>query len=181
VSISYNYPESHVQLLLSQVTSWMSFVSLLKHTCTCTSKTCRIRASPVYLSALHTHLSWRWWPTLEKLSTTKSDGSTKAQKEWIVLASLAKLNQDIEKKKFETGEGIQGCWWVECVNLVHPSDPVNNPALRKCSGCKKAIYCSSACQNRSVLLLPKTPIVPSCIDAVPSDWKEHKKKCKLWK
>ncbi|KIJ36351.1 hypothetical protein M422DRAFT_34309 [Sphaerobolus stellatus SS14] len=141
--------------------SWMSMVSLLKHTCTCTSKTCRVRTSPAYMSALRTHLSWRWWPTLRKLASVKSEESSKIQKEWIALGALAGLNENIEREKHESGKGVQGCWRVECVDLVHPSDPAKNPQLQKCSACKKALYCSTACQT--------------------SDWKEHKKKCKEWK
>ncbi|KAF8581329.1 hypothetical protein K439DRAFT_1636273 [Ramaria rubella] len=144
-----------------QSASWSSLVTLLKHTCTCTSPICRVRTSPAYVTALRTNLSWRWWPVLRRLRAAGSDMATKIQNEWTILGRMVSLEEAMERKKHEYGEGMQGCWWVECVNLVEPSNPVCNPELKKCSGCKKAFYCTANCQNR--------------------DWKGHKKQCTIWK
>ncbi|KAF8518438.1 hypothetical protein BU17DRAFT_91059 [Hysterangium stoloniferum] len=110
--------------------SWFSLLTLLKHTCTCTSKTCRVRTSPTYISALRSHLSWRWWPTLTKLHSINNEASSKVRGEWLILGRMAGLKEEEEKQKYETGEGMLGCWWVDCVKLVHPSDPSSNPELR---------------------------------------------------
>ncbi|GJJ14919.1 hypothetical protein Clacol_009189 [Clathrus columnatus] len=145
--------------------TWLSLVALLKHTCTCTSKSCRIRTSPEYVSALRTHLQWRWWSTLKKLYTTapKSEVSSKKKimDEWLLLGRVAGLKEEEEKQRHEEkGVGIKGCWYANCLDLVqqdpdpscdHPPPPITTisaPSLRKCSGCKKAMYCSTACQSK---------------------------------
>lgn len=130
--------------------TWLSLVALLRHTCTCTSQSCRIRKSPEYLFALRTHLSWRWWPTLKKLhtGTNSIEAASKIKNEWLLLGRAAGFKEEEEKQRHELGTGIQGCWSVDCLVLVDPCDPATNSNLRKCSACKKALYCSSPCQSR---------------------------------
>jgi MYND finger len=128
--------------------SWSSLITLLRHTCTCTSQSCRVRTSPSYVSALRTHLSWRWWPILKRLRLSKSETSAKAQSEWMILGRMAGLEEVTERNKHERGESVLGCWWAECASLVESPDPALNAGLRKCSGCKKALYCTNECQTR---------------------------------
>lgn len=162
--------------------SWSSLITLLKHTCTCTSQSCRVRTSPSYMSALRTHLSWRWWPILKRMRTSTSESSAKIQSEWMILGRMAGLHEATERKKHdELGEGVLCCWWVECTRLIEPSaSGLHNTSLRTCSGCKRALYCSGDCQNRCVrwccICIPVFGLRMLC-----RDWKGHKKQCTVWK
>ncbi|KAG8754826.1 hypothetical protein FRC14_004612 [Serendipita sp. 396] len=153
--------------------AWSNLVDLLLHCTTCRAPNCHFVRTEAYENALRSKLEQNslWNNVVHSLlerarATAASDGggSAKAKTikgQWAAWAQLGKELGLVYKPPppsapVSTLRGdVDGCWFGECERHGKVDEETEGKLLR-CSACRRAKYCSSACQQKDWKAVHKT-------------------------
>ncbi|KAG8809183.1 hypothetical protein FRC19_005388 [Serendipita sp. 401] len=145
--------------------AWSNLVDLFLHCTTCRAPNCHFVRTEAYENSLRSKLEQNsLWNNvvhslLERARTTAASdggGSAKAKAikgQWVAWTQLGKELGLVYKPPppsalVSTLRGdIDGCWFAECERHGKVDEETEGKLLR-CSACRRAKYCSSACQQK---------------------------------
>ena len=156
--------------------AWTNIVDLLVHCTTCQAPNCHYIRTEAYLNALRRGLEANdgWTMTMdvvfEQARVSKDQASMDKWASWTRLGKG--VGMSYTPKLRPSPKTCDGCWEETCER--HGAiDEVTEGLLQRCSGCKRARYCSGGCQTRSVdRLFSQTELT------YDRDWNRHKTECK---
>ncbi|KAG8801082.1 hypothetical protein FRC17_006728, partial [Serendipita sp. 399] len=145
-----------------QAQAWSNFVDLLVHCTTCRAPNCHYVRTDAYADALRSKLEHKAvWNTVvhalfERARTATDPNGLKTRKaQWAAWTQLGKEvglvyhppppSTSASTTTALRGE-VDGCWFAECERHGQVDEETERKLLR-CSACRKAKYCSSACQQ----------------------------------